>query len=202
MNFNEDQTDALREFINISLGASTANIAELLSAFATMHVPQISICNSEDFISEVQSEFDINQDYYVTKQLFTGEFGGECMFIISDVHSKNLGNHLYDVIKPSRDDITDAVIELTNILSSTIISRLAQELDTHIQFFVPSSQFVGATHIIQDEDISKYSKIIIIHTVLEFKDQDISGNVYILTKDETIISLRELIDNKLEELYS
>jgi chemotaxis protein CheC len=202
MNFNEDQIDALKEFMNVSIGAAAANIAELLDAFATMHIPQISICDSDELIPRVKSEVDSSSKYYVMKQLFTGKFGGECMFVMNEKSAQNLGNHLYDVKVPSQDDINDAVIELTNILSSTIISRLTQELGTQVQFFVPSSQYVSPDDIVHIEDIRHYSKIIIISTVLEFKDQNIEGNIYILTKDEAIESLKILIDERLEELYS
>ena len=45
------------------------------------------------------------------------------------------------------------------------------------------------------------SQIIIISTVLDFKDQKIDGHIYILTKDEAVESLKALIDSKLDELY-
>ena len=199
--FNEDQLDALKEFMNVALGAATANVAELLNAFATMHVPKISICNSDELIPAIEEEVNTASKYYVMKQLFTGKFGGECMFVMQDASAQNLGNYLYDVPNPSQDDINDAVIELTNILSSTIISRLTQELGTQVQFFVPSSHFVDAKDIVKYEDIKHYSKIIIISTELDFKDQKIGGNIYILTKDEAIESLKKLIDEKLEELF-
>lgn len=200
--FNEDQIDALREFINISLGAASSNIAELLNAFSTMHVPKISICNSDELVTIVESEIDKASMYYVSKQLFSGEFGGECLFVIREEEANNLGNHLYDVQNPSQDDITDAVMELTNILTSTIISRLTEEFNTEVQFFVPSSQFQNANNIVENEDINYYSKIIIVSTILDFKDQKINGDIYILTKDESILSLKKLIDDKLKELYS
>ncbi len=199
--FNEDQIDALKEFMNVSIGAATANLADLLHAFATMHIPEIDICNSNELMSRVKSTIDSASMYYVTKQLFTGKFGGECMFVMSKDSAENLGEHLYDIKTPSEDDITDAVIELTNILSSTIISKLTQELDTQVQFFAPSSQFVDAASIINSDDLNHYSKIIIISTILEFEDQKIVGGVYILTKDEAIESLQMLINKKIEEIY-
>lgn len=201
-NFNEDQIDALKEFINISLGAATSNIAELLNAFSTMHIPKISICNNDELVTIVESEIDKASMYYVSKQLFTGKFGGECLFVIREEEANNLGNHLYDIQNPSQDDIRDAVMELTNILTSTIVSRLTEEFNTEVQFFVPSSQFQNANNIIKNEDINYYSKIIIISTILDFKDQKINGDIYILTKDESILSLKKLIDDKLKELYS
>ena len=200
ISFNEDQLDALREFMNIALGDATANVAELLSAFATMHVPTIEICNSNELIPKIEEELSRVSKYYVTKQLFTGKFGGECMFIMKDNSAKNLGKYLYDEISPSEDDIYDAVIELTNILCSTIISRLTEELGTQVQFFVPCAQRVDKKNIIDYEDIKHYHKIIIISTLLDFKDQKIKGCIYIMTKDEALNSLKKLIDNKLEEL--
>lgn len=199
--FNEDQIDALREFMNVSIGAATANLADLLGAFATMHIPKIDICESSNLPSRINAEIDLQSMYYVTKQLFTGKFGGECMFVMSENSAANLGEHLYGIETPSKDDVNDAVIELTNILTSTIVSRLTQELGTEVQFFVPSSQFVGAASIIDADDISHYSKIIIISTVIEFKDQKIDGYIYILTKNGAIESLKKLIDKKIEEIY-
>lgn len=200
-NFNEDQLDALREFMNVALGAATANVASLLEAFATMHVPKINVYTSKELIPKIQEEVKKTSKYYVMKQLFTGKFGGECMFVMEDKSAQNLGNYLYDTPNPSNDDINDAVIELTNILSSTIISRLTQELGTQVQFFVPSSQLLAANNIINYEDVKSYSSIITISTVLDFQDQKIGGYIYIFTKDEAIESLKKLIDDKLEELY-
>lgn len=199
---NADQIDALKEFMNISIGAATANVASLLNAFATMHIPRIAICNSDELIPTIESDVDVQSKYYVMKQLFAGKFGGECMFVMKASSANNLGNYLYDVTNPSDDDINDAVIELTNILSSTLISRLTQELGVQVQFFAPSLQIVDSSNIVHSEDIKQYSKIIIISTVLEFKDQNIDGNIYILTKDEAVVSLVELVDKRLEELYS
>ncbi|MFA5427672.1 MAG: chemotaxis protein CheC [Sulfurimonas sp.] len=201
LEFNEDQIDALREFMNVSIGAATASLANLLDAFGTMHIPKIEICDSSELSQKIESTINLESMYYATKQLFTGKFGGECMFIISEESARNLGKHLYKATTPSRDDISDAVIELTNILTSTIVSRLTQELDTQVQFFVPSSQFIDAHSIVNSEDVADYSKIIIISTILDFKDQKINGNIYILTKDEAIKSLKVLIDKKIEEIY-
>lgn len=203
ISFNEEQIDALREFMNISLGQATSNIAELLEAFGTMHIPKISIRDTHELKDVINENIDMsNLNFYVMKQLFAGKFGGECIFIISEDSAANLGNHLYDVEKATNEDINDAVMELTNIIASSIISRLTEELDVEVQFFAPSSSFVQASAICNNKYMLQYSKIIVVSTELEFKDQNISGSIFILTKDEAINSLKDLIDKKLEELYS
>ncbi len=200
--FNEDQIDILTELINVGIGTATSNIAVLLDAFATIHIPKISICDSNELINIIQDEMNEKSKYYIVKQLFTGKFGGECMFVMSDSSANKFGNHLYGITNPLHDDINDAVMELTNILTSTIVSRLSLELETEVQFFVPSSQYTDPKEILNYDEIKNYSKIIVISTVLDFKDHQINGCIYILTKDEGMLSLQSLLDNKLKELYS
>ena len=201
IDFNEDQIDALKEFMNISLGQATSNIAELLEAFGTMHIPQISIRDTDELKDVINENIDKDLDYYMMKQLFAGKFGGECLFLIDDNSARNLGNHLYDVPEASIEDINDAVMELTNIAVSSIISRLTEELDSQVQFFAPVSTFIKSPTNINCDDMSQYTKVIVVSTVIEFKDQNIYSKIFILTKDEAINSLKDLIDKKLEELY-
>lgn len=203
IHFSEEHVDVLRELINIAIGSATANIAELLNAFGTMHIPSVRVATFDELKSHIESSIASDEKNYVTKQLFAGEFGGENMFIISEESALNLGNHLYNTQAISETDMLDAVIELTNILSATIVGRLTEELDTQVQFVVPSTQLIiGPNHIIDDKDINNYKQVIIISTVMEFEDKNIHGQIYIMTKDESIQSLKELIDKKLEALYN
>ena len=63
ISFNEDQIDALRELINISLGEATSHVAELLDAFGTIHIPNVSVRDTSELkeiiIENIDSELDI-----------------------------------------------------------------------------------------------------------------------------------------------
>ncbi|MDP2079196.1 MAG: chemotaxis protein CheC [Sulfuricurvum sp.] len=200
--FSSDHLDVLKELMNIAMGNATASIADLLQAFGTMHIPHLTITDMDGLKKYIDEALKYDEKYYVTKQLFGGIIGGEFIFVMTDESAANLGNYLYDVSQPNDADIMDAVIELTNILSSTIISRLTEELKTKVQFFAPSTEIISGNHLIGDEDTLNYHKIIIVSTVMEFQSHKISGQIFILARDETIIRLRELIDQKLEELYA
>lgn len=201
--FSDDHIDALKELINIAIGTATANIADLLNAFGTMHIPSVQIATFSQLKAHIESTVSSDERNYVTKQLFAGEFGGENMFIISEESAINLGNHLYNTQDTSEADMLDAVVELTNILSATIVGRLTEEFNTQVQFVVPSTQLViGPKNIIDDDDVNNYQQVIIISTIMEFEDKNINGQVYIMTKDESIERLISLIDKKLEVLYS
>lgn len=200
--FSDDHIDVLKELMNIAMGTATASIADLLDAFGTMHIPNIMISNLDGLRAYIREKVALDERYFVAKQLFGGTFGGEFIFMITEESAHNLGNHLYNVEKPSEADIYDAVIELTNILSSTIISNLMNELDTKVQFFAPSTNVVQGCELIKLDMAHEYGQIIIISTQMEFAHQHIAGHICILTKDEMIEQLKQLIDCKLEELYS
>ena len=200
--FTGDHLDVLKELMNIAMGNATASIADLLQAFGTMHIPHLAITDMDGLKNYIDEALGPDERYYVTKQLFGGIIGGEFIFVMTDESAENLGNYLYDVSQPNDADIMDAVIELTNILSSTIISRLTEELKTKVQFFAPSTEIISGNLLIGDEETLNYHKIIIVSTVMEFQSHKISGQIFILARDETIVRLRELIDQKLEELYA
>lgn len=200
--FTADHLDVLREFMNIAAGNATASIADLLQAFGTMHIPQVVISDINGLKKYVDDTIPSQSSYYVSKQLFGGPLGGEFIFVLTEESARNLGNHLYDVDAPSDADIYDAVIELTNILSATMISRLTEELNVKVQFFVPSTQVFQGNNLLYLEETKEYSQIIIISTQMEFQQQKVNGHIFILTKDAMIQSLKDLIDQKLEELYA
>ncbi len=200
--FSTDHLDVLREFMNIAAGNATASIADLLQAFGTMHIPQVVISDVKGLKKYLDETIPDQSSYYVTKQLFGGPLGGEFIFVLTEESAQNLGNHLYDVDAPTQADIYDAVIELTNILSATMISRLTEELNVKVQFFVPSTQLIKGNNLLYLEGIEEYSQIIIISTQMEFQHQKVNGHIFILTKDAMIQSLKDLIDQKLEELYA
>ncbi|MDX9813365.1 MAG: chemotaxis protein CheC [Sulfurimonadaceae bacterium] len=199
---SEDQQDVLRELMNIALGEATSNIAQLLNAFGTMHIPQISTSSTKYLRSIISQDLDPNLKYYVTKQLFSGEFGGEIIFTVDEASSKNLSNTVFQTENSSSSEIDDAVMELTNIVTSTIVSRLATELNTTVQFFAPSTSIKAPEDIVDYSDIDNYTNIVILRTCIEFQEQNISGLIFILTKNGATLRLVELIDKKLEELFS
>lgn len=199
--FSEDHLDVLRELMNIAMGNATASIADLLDAFGKMHIPEIVVSDMQGLDEYIKRTIKPDCQCYATKQLFSGIFSGEFLFLIPKESAHNLGNHLYNIESLSEGDILDAVIELTNILSATMISRLTEELNTKVQFFVPTTQLVNTGELISPDDLINYHKIIIISTVMEFEEQQISGHIFILTKDSMIDNLKSLIDKKIEELF-
>jgi len=196
------QAEYLKELMNIAIGNATASIAEILDAFGTMYIPEVAMFTSSEFKQGLKNYIKEREFYYTTRQLFSGEFNGEALFILTDSSASNLVSHLYSSSEISQEEKIDAIMEMANILNATIIGRLSEELQTEVQFSAPSTKYVRDEQIIEDDELMNYSKIIAIQTVITFKDQDIYSKILILTKDKAINKLLELIDRKLEDLFS
>ena len=126
-----------------------------------------------------------------------GEFNGESAFFIDNNSAQNLAKHLE---LESEDDLDDAILELTNVLTSSLTTRLAQEVNTEIKFSLPSISKIPLNEMEDNEAFSKYSQVIVIDTQLNFEDQKINGEIFILTKDKSIEWLKNQLNSILEAL--
>jgi len=192
---NEDEQDVLQELMNIAYGSATAVIAEMPEAFASLSIPNIQIMN----VSELLKTFEElkNTSYFFSSQAFNGEFSGECAFFINEESANNLAKHLE---LENRDDLDDAILELTNVLTSSLTTKLAQELETEVGFSLPNISKIPLNEINDVQTFKVYSKVIVIDTELNFKDQKIHGEIFILTKDESIQWLKTKLNNILNQL--
>ncbi len=192
---SEDEEDVLQELMNIAYGSATAVIAEMLEAFASLSIPNIQVIQVDELLKTFEELKSTS--YFFSSQAFNGEFSGESAFFINEESANNLAKHLE---LESKNDLDDAILELTNVLTSSLTTKLAQELETEVGFSLPSISKVPLNEINEVQTFKIYSKVIVINTELNFKDQQINGKIFILTKDESIQWLKIKLNNILNNL--
>jgi len=195
LKLTEDEEDVLQELMNIAYGRATAVVADMLEAFASLSIPNITIVTTK----ELFKTFEVlkNASYFFSTQTFSGEFNGESAFFINEESAKNLASHLE---LESQDDLDDAILELTNVLTSSLITKLAQELETDVNFSLPNILKIPLEEMEDVATFQMYSQVIVIDTDLNFKDQKINGKIFILTKDESISWLKTKLNAILNQL--
>lgn len=198
---NEDERDCLQELMNIAYGSATATISEILDAFATLNVPKIQIIPAVELKNYLKNKLFIKDEQFVATQLLNGDIAGENLFLINKSSAVNLAHEFeLDNEHINDNELFDIVLEITNILSSTTIGKLAEELDTTVSFEPPSIQKIDSIDNLDNKFLEQYQQIIIISTELEFKDQKITAELLILTKDESILWLQNAL-NKILDKY-
>jgi chemotaxis protein CheC len=197
---NEDERDCLQELMNVAYGSATATISEILDAFATLNVPKIQIIPATELKTYLKDKLLIKDEQFVATQILNGDISGENLFLINKSSAINLAYEFdLDNEEINDNELFDIVLEITNILSSTTIGKLAKELDTTVSFEPPSIQKIDSIDNLDNKFLEQYQQIIIISTELEFKDQKISAELLILTKDDSILWLKNALNKILDE---
>ena len=201
INLTEDEKDCLQELMNVAYGSATAAITEILNAFANLSIPKIQIIDSNDLKPYLSNKLNLEMEHLVSLQQLNGTISGENMFVIDKQSAINIA-YKFGLEDDEIDDneISDIVLEITNILSSSTISKLAEDIDTNVSFSAPTIKKLTSIDQLNNIFISKYEKVIIISNELNFEELNIRAELFILTTDNSILFIKEKINKILDEL--
>lgn len=191
----EDEKDVLQELMNVAYGNATAVVADMLDAFASLSIPKIEVMKTDELLEEFLKLKD--SSYFFCTQAFIGDFAGESAFFIDEESARNLSHHLE---VEDDEDLDDAILELTNILTSSLTTRLVQEMDSQVTYALPSISKIPLNELATNKTLQHYPQVIVIDTELNFKEQKIKGEIFILTKDGSIEWLKKKLNSILEAL--
>lgn len=197
---NEDEKDCLQELMNIAYGSASSAIAEIIDAFATLAIPNINVINVNELKPYLNSQLK-GKEHFVASQLITGDFSGENLFIIGKDSAINMSKE-FDLVHDGEltdNEISDIVLEITNILSSTTISSLISEMNSYASFSPPSITKIKDADELEDNKLEEYDQVIIISTELNFAEQNIYGQLLMLATDESILYIKKAVNQILEE---
>lgn len=199
----EKLQEVLGELINIAFGSATATIAEIFDNFATLHVPDISLIALEDLDEFILKDFNY-QEVYTTSQQFKGQFQGEIIFVLDQKSAQNMQDIIFseddssDTTLLGNDELKQNILEISNILGSSCIGKLAELLNTSVTFAPPSIEF--SQRVIKDVKDMPYRHVVVISTVLDFSAVEVRGNLFILFNDEMFKWLESALEDYLENL--
>lgn len=201
INLTEDEKDCLQELMNVAYGSATAAISEILDAFAKLSIPKIQIINACDLKLYLSDELKLNTEHLVSLQQINGTLCGENMFVIDKQSAKNISYKFgLEDEEITDEEIYDVVLEITNILSSSTIGKLAEDIETSVSFSAPTILNLTSVNQLNNLFINKYEKVIIISTQLRFEDLNINAELLIFTTDNSILYIKEKLNKILDEL--
>jgi len=197
---SEDQQDCLQELMNIAYGSATAAISSILDAFATLSVPEISVIDTHSLKSYLLDNIKVENSHFISSQTLNGKIAGECLFVIGEQSSINMAKEFgFENDEITQNELCDVILEITNILSSATISKLADEMGTVVSFSPPHIHILNSIKNFDNQYLDKYQKVIIIKTQLNFENQNINAELLILTTDDSIVFIRDMLDRIIEE---
>jgi chemotaxis protein CheC len=197
---DDDQKDCLQELMNISYGSATAAIADIIGKFAKLSIPKIATFSSENFKDYIKQKVDEYHVCYLVSQSIDGKLAGENLFLVDDKSLKSLALEFgLSEVEIDEDELKDVVLEITNIISSTTSSKLAELIETDILFSPPHVEIVDSVQNLDEHYNIEYNHIIIISTLIEFEEQNIHSELVIMLKDDSITYMRDALDKVMDE---
>ncbi|RBQ29332.1 chemotaxis protein CheX [Aliarcobacter vitoriensis] len=197
----EDEIDCLQELMNVAYGSATAAITEILDAFARLSIPKIKIIDASKLQEHLSNELNLENEHLIALQQINGRLSGENMFLIDKKSAINMAYKFgLNEDEITDEDICDITLEITNVLSSSTISKLAEDIETNVSFSAPTIKVVNSMKQLNNLFINNYEKVIIISTKLEFEDLNIHGELFILTTDNSILFIKDKLNKILDEL--
>lgn len=199
---NEDRKDALTEIINISYGMATSIISDSIEAHASLHVPMIHIVGIEGLENYVNSKTSKDKNYYVSVQVFINKLDGESIFIIDNDSAKKVAAIFMSdngEIIENEEDIISSIHELSNILTSACVGKIAELLELEVFFHPPAIDRQSGEKIAEYKNFENFKKIIVVETVLDFQKEEIHGLLIFLLKESSFDNLLIALDKYIEQ---
>jgi chemotaxis protein CheC len=201
----EEETDILQEIMNIAFGRAASDLAEYIDIFVILSVPYIKLLRSSDLPPYINAEIKDYDKISVVEQNFWGKFKGSAYLVFPADSGKKIlsmldGTDGYFESDPIYELEKETFREVGNILIGACIGKIA-ELLGDITTYSPPRVVVERNQrgIIADNLFVTDGLAIVLRTMFEFNDKNVSGYLFIITSEESFAWLKTALHNFLEQ---
>jgi len=200
-----DETDTLQEIMNIAFGRAASDLAEYIDIFVVLSPPNIKVLQSFDLPSYLNNELKDYDKISVVEQNFWGKFKGNAFLVFPSGTGKrmislfNSENKIFES-EPSYELEKETFLEIGNILIGACIGKIAELLGDVTTYSPPRVVVENSLRGVVYDNLSDPDNLaIVLRTVFEFNEKNISGYMFILTKQESFAWLKTALQKFLEQ---
>lgn len=201
----EEETDILQEIMNIAFGRAASDLAEYIDIFVILSVPFIKLLRSSDLPPYINSEIKDYDKVSLVEQNFWGKFKGSAFLVFPADSGKKIlsmldGSEEYFESDPIYELEKETFREVGNILIGACIGKIAELLGDVITYSPPRVVVERSQRgIIADTLFAPGHLAIVLRTMFEFNDRNVSGYLFIITTEESFAWLKTALHQFLEQ---
>lgn len=201
----EEETDILQEIMNIAFGRAASDLAEYIDIFVILSVPFIKLLRSSDLPPYINSEIKDYDKVSLVEQNFWGKFKGSAFLVFPADSGKKIlsmldGSEEYFESDPIYELEKETFREVGNILIGACIGKIAELLGDVITYSPPRVVVERSQRgIIADTLFTPDHLAIVLRTMFEFNDRNVSGYLFIITTEESFAWLKTALHQFLEQ---
>ena len=199
------ETDLLQEIMNIAFGRAASDLAEYIDIFVILSVPDIKLLQAHDLPAYINKEIKDYDNVSVVEQNFWGKFKGNAFLVFPAGTGKRLismfdGGDEISKSNPINELEKETFLEIGNILIGACIGKIAELLGDVISYSPPRVVVDKSIRgVVYDNLYDPDNLAIVLRTVFEFNDKNVSGFMFILTKQESFAWLKTALYKFLEQ---
>jgi chemotaxis protein CheC len=200
-----EETDILQEIMNIAFGRAAADLAECIDIFVLLSTPDIKLLQAADLPAYVSRELQAFDKVSVVEQNFWGKFKGSAFLFFPSGTGRRMvslfdGGDKFLESDPIHELEKETFLEIGNILIGACIGKIAELLGDVSTYSPPRVLVEKSQHdIVSNSLIAPDNIAIVLRTVFEFNEKNISGYLFIVTKQETFAWLKSALNKYVEQ---
>jgi chemotaxis protein CheC len=200
-----EETDTLQEIMNIAFGRAASDLAEYIDIFIVLNPPKIKVLQAFDLPTYLNNELKDYDKVSVVEQNFWGKFKGNAFLVFPSGTGKrmislfNSENKIFET-EPTYELEKETFLEIGNILIGACIGKIAELLGDVTTYSPPRVVVENSLRSVVYDNLSEPDNLaIVLSTVFEFNEKNVSGYMFILTKQESFAWLKTALYKFLEQ---
>lgn len=204
--FSVLEKDILQELMNIGFGQAAADLAQVIDLSIELSVPDIQLFKACDLREHIATEVDSDQEFSLVEQYFLGKFKGIALLVFPAKAGKQLVSlfGLQDQRSSPSDHLEllekEAMIEIGNILIGACVGKITELLNDVVIYSPPRAMIQDLRNSALPKNLFAPSSMAIsMKTVFHFEQQEISGQLFLIANQESIVWLKSALHAFMEQ---
>jgi chemotaxis protein CheC len=200
-----EETDLMQEIMNIAFGRAAADLAEYVDIFVLLSPPDVILLQASDLPVYINRELKDCDKVSVVEQSFWGKFKGNAYLFFPAGTGRSIISILDNGEEVFQSDVAhemekETFLEIGNILIGACIGKIA-ELLGDFSTYSPPRVIVekSSCDIVSSSLIIPGNVAIVLRTVFEFNEKNISGYLFVVTKQESFSWLKTALHKFMDQ---
>lgn len=198
-----DRDDALREVINVGMGAAGAALAEALGVFVRLTIPQVKRLQAAEVIGELTRPPWENRRVSASSHAFYGGLSGDALAIFEENEAGQVADLLGHEGGIVGEATAEVVLELGHLMTGACVNGIADRLREIISFAPPTMVCEGVTlrSALSSSDFP-WNQTLLVRIEFLIEERGFESRVILLISEKALPELDQAIERLLTELMS
>ncbi len=188
---SKEEIRKLESVVNTGMMNAGLVLSQLVGSNVELFMPEIMLTDKDELVDEIR---DSNEHFFGMKVRMNGDLNGNLLMIFSEEKGKQLASKLLkenetsDLAKKLSDDSLSVLMEISNIVCSSVMNSLSNKAKAQIMPSVPelvSGNFKEVLDIVKPEK----TKFLSMNTEFIYEGDNLIGNLLFLPDFDELVKL-------------